>query len=131
MYQFVLNVLAYKDADAGAVTLYADCLVLIPSTHYTYSENSAVEEVDYTSEYTQSIHFSFEDGRNMAVYLDENSIPTSNLVPEFRNWHYPIEGGTLVIAGERTGAQDTRDTMDVSLVFKTRYRNISEVNAPT
>ena len=131
VYQFVMNVLAYKDAEAGAVTLYADCLVFIPSTHYTYSENSAVEEVDYTGVYTSSIHFTFEDGKQMAIYRDENSIPTSNLVPEFRNWHYPIEGGTLVIAGERTGVQDKRDTMDVSLVFKRRYRNISENYPPT
>jgi len=123
-YQFILNILAYKEAGAGAVTLYADSLVLIPTNHWTYSENSAIQSTAGAA--TRTTHFTFEDGEHLAVYQDASSIPQAGLTPGFRNWHLPIEGGVLVIAGERDAAQVTTDKVNVSVVYKKRFRDITE-----
>jgi hypothetical protein len=108
----------YAERNSAAGSLYLDCLVMIPSDHYTVSIGNTIG-VD-NSGYTQ--HYTFEDGKHAAVALDASSNPNANLEVGFRNWEMPIGGGLLVVAAERGTAQVKTDTFEVTIHTIHRHR---------
>lgn len=126
---FTIEIEAQRDSAGG--TLLIDNFILIPAEHYIKSQGSYIQYINYDAElededYTQTIHAMSEDGRMSVIYQDENSEPKSSIVANVNEWFYPIEGGVLVFAGERDGAQITTDLVDLDLLWFPRHRTFGE-----
>lgn len=97
-----------------------DCILLIPSDRLI----KATGCINFSSAYTG--FWQTEDdnvvGMNINTSLMGNYYPTSD--PEFTvtDWARPWDGGILYFAGERSGGHTLGDVLNVSIMFRNRYR---------
>jgi len=112
---------------SGTPTIYLDALVLIPSEHYAASSNGNIFYVASPEEFGQVRYWVNEEGEGTGFsrYELTGSGATgvnSTLDYVMRNWEVPIEGGLVVIAGERSASHDLDDELTLGALWYLRHR---------
>jgi hypothetical protein len=117
-FQFKLYALAMS----GTPVLTADCLILIPSTHYFKVSGLALVTGGDNS-FNGNI---YEDGTISALASDTDG--NDNLAAQYNpvNFTYPVEGGQFVLAAQQLAQQDVADSLIVGLTYYERYRTHGE-----
>jgi len=109
----------YAKLIGTATTITADCLILIPATHY-YKISSAI----VTASTASTVYgYILEDA--LASSLNYSAAGQVNMATQFapNNWEYPMAGGILVLAGQRSTLQNISDEAGVvRTTTYTRYR---------
>jgi hypothetical protein len=113
----------HAERTAGTGDLYLDALILIPSEHFMSLEGAIIEYDGFAAEVFARIS---EYGEEVALFFDVDQRIKSNLVASFNNFVYPIEGGLLVVAGERTSSSVVTDTVKFAVSWYPRHRNHRE-----
>jgi hypothetical protein len=117
---FTIQIHAIRTAGAN---LYLDALILIPSEHFVSVENAAIEYDGAAAKMRVRIT---EYGEEVALQEATDGLLTTNLVSSLNNWRYPIEGGLLVVAGERASSSVVTDTISYAVGWYPRHRNHRE-----
>lgn len=108
--------LLYAERLAGA-SLYFDCFVLIPAEHLFTAKGAIV---------------SSDAGTLLEVYTGPDDFQTAvgvqgaglnyNCEFGFENWHFPIDGGLLVYAGQANGLHSLSQDIDLLLTIAPRFK---------
>lgn len=117
---FTIQIHAIRTAGAN---LYLDALILIPSEHFVSVENAAIIYDGLASKMRVRIT---EYGEEVALQEATDGQLSTNLVSSLNNWRYPIEGGLLVVAGERVSSSIVTDTISYGISWYPRHRNHRE-----
>ncbi|RPI24875.1 MAG: hypothetical protein EHM70_20745 [Chloroflexota bacterium] len=107
----------WAERTGAAVNLSLDCLVLVPTDHFVSTAGAAI-----VAGGARERIYTFEDGEQQAIGLSATDEPNVNLECHPRNWHIPIGGGSLVVAGERTASQVITDKVSIVLNITHRHR---------
>jgi hypothetical protein len=117
---FTIQIHAIRTAGAN---LHLDALILIPSEHFVSIENATVE---YDGAAAKVFLFITEYGEEIAYQEATDGLLKTNLVSSFNNWRLPVEGGLLVVAGERASSSVITDTISYAVNYYPRHRNHRE-----
>lgn len=112
------NLVFYAGRYSGAGNLNVDSILLVPRTHFFYSEGSALTDAGTP---TETILYTHEDMENEALSFDSSGYVDKVLKKETRNWKAPYKGCTLVVVGERTDRTIVDDGVDIDLSYYPRY----------
>jgi len=108
---------------AGAGNLQIDFFGLVPSEHYTYSDNN---EIQYDGASTNTYYNVFEDGEKIAFYSGTSSHIRTNLVATFNNWHLPVEGGLFVCFAQTSTGYAVAHRIGYGYAYIPRHRTHRE-----
>ena len=114
------KVAVYAERNSGTPNLIMDCLVLIPTDHYTTNVGSAIGAGGYTN------HYVFEDGTHGGLSIDSSDNPNAGLEIGMSGWELPISGGLLVVAAEESTAQIRADTVNLFMSANHRHRTFND-----
>lgn len=113
--QFMLQLWAERISGSGSLDL--DCFILIPSEHMFYADGAELLAIS-----GHAVNFyTFEDEQRVAIHYISD-YPQANLEYAPTDWVYPKDGGVLVVAAQRDGAQVITDTLDVEYTMYPRWR---------
>ena len=100
-----------------------DFLGLVPSEHYTYSDNN---EIQYDGASTNTYYNILENGEKVAWYAGPSARIGTNLVATFNNWHLPVEGGILVCFAQTATGYAVAHRIGYGYTYIPRHRNHRE-----
>lgn len=119
--EFRINIEAGRIAGSG--NFHADCFVLVPA-HHLFTWDGAAFGAD--TPVTDAQIFSFPDFALEAYVADINGTirPGTAMAlatPGGKNWRWPMDGGFVVVAAERSDGQYIADTIQLSLEVYRRW----------
>lgn len=123
--EFRINIEAGRIAGSG--NLYADCFILIPAHHlFTWDGAEFGADPAIHTPITDAQIFSFPDFTLEAyvVDLDGTIRPGTAMAlatPGGKNWRWPIDGGFIVVAAERTTGQVISDQIQLDIEVYRRW----------
>jgi acetyltransferase-like isoleucine patch superfamily enzyme len=112
--------LSARHLESTAVTVTADCLVLIPSQHWLSFSGANLSSGAYVRS------FIFENGDPLTIGFNSSSEPNVNVNAGGARWRVPHYGGRLVIAGQRATESVLGDDVYVKLYYYLRHARHGE-----
>lgn len=118
---------AGRVSGAGAIRFYT--LILIPAEHFFYVD---LGDTDLTQGFTGSaipkiLVRTLPTGENVAYFVSDFEgagvmNPYNLISPEFQNWSFPREGGTIVIHGAQSNQSTNADQSQILIEGNIRKR---------
>ena len=118
---FELQLWVKRTGGAGAFQM--DFLGLVPSEHYTYSDNN---EIQYDGASTNTYYNVLENGEKVAWFAGPSARIGTNLVATFNNWHLPVEGGLFVCFAQSSTGYAVAHRIGYGYTYIPRHRNHRE-----
>jgi len=109
---------------SGGGNLDMDVFYLIPARHMASVEGAQVQYV--VDGYQPVKLYTYENDTHAALWyknIPSHEYPDSAAAYSFSDWYLPVEGGKLVLVGEREASHVLTDTVDVSLAAYYRWRS--------
>jgi hypothetical protein len=105
-----------------AVTLIADCLILIPADHMFKLTNALLDHAN------TSLCYSYINVDGTVSTINNGTDGKINMAAQLANNNFvcPIAGGTFVIAGQRSALQTVTDEVALNIEYCERYRTHGE-----
>lgn len=114
----------YAEQLTGTSELDVDCLILIPTKHMIYIDDTDTY-YDSVSRLEPTYCYTYEDEENDCVNYRAGT-PARAPDRSFLNWYWPPGGGTIVLAGQRSSSHDLTDVVSLEMNVNPRWHNFRE-----
>jgi hypothetical protein len=109
----------YAERISGSASLDIDCLYLIPSRHFAFSDGAMVQ---YVSSDERPLYLVTMEDDSVLALAYQAGIPSVNMAPTMRDFYWPVGGGVVVLCGERAASHVLTDTVNVALQVSPRWK---------